>query len=259
MVSFQGKYQALSALSKGEFHSFRGHQVSSGRAVLIHHLAAGQTPPPQPDLATLIFHFLRSAPPEESRHFVDMGEEAGSIYVVTADVPQCLDLRKWLQSVTGEHLWRNAEYPPSAEGIPRFENIELTRAFTSEALRHLLPSTMSEPVPTSGGPQAAQSAAPVPVKKPRRVEAVWRGSHGPTRRHRKRFDGVYGLLGEILTAQISRTSGIHPHTIHRAEKFGWSFQGSRSFGGVFISAVVFGHTRCSHRSQADSESSGWCS
>ena len=90
-MSFQGKYQQLSALSDGESQTFRAVQVSTGRQVLIHQLTAGKVPPQQPDLASLIFKFLRSASEEDSRKLLDMGDEDGRVFVVTEDVACDMD------------------------------------------------------------------------------------------------------------------------------------------------------------------------
>jgi len=167
MVSFQGKYQILSALGDGESQSFRALQISSGRPVLVHHLTAGRTPSSQPDLASLIFRFLRTASAEESRHFLDMGEDEGRIFVVTADVPECLDLRKWLELVTDAQAGKKeGDAQPAADGTPDLGNLAFTRAFTTEALRQVARSAGSEPVSPSAEPPAALPAAPAPEKSP---------------------------------------------------------------------------------------------
>jgi hypothetical protein len=165
MVSFQGKYRILSVLSEGECQSFRALQISSGRPVLLHHLAAGRTPSPQPDLASLIFRFLRSASAEEGRHFLDMGEDEGRMFVVTADVPECQDLRKWLQSVTEAQAGKEGDAQP-AEETPGPGSIEFTRGFTTEALRQVSGSPASAPAPPSPGPRAEQPVVPTPEKSP---------------------------------------------------------------------------------------------
>jgi hypothetical protein len=167
MVSFQGKYQILSALGDGETQSFRALQISSARPVLVHHLTASRTPSPQPDLASLIFRFLRTATAEESRHFLDMGEDEGRIYVVTADVPECLDLRKWLQSVADAHAdKKEVGAPPAAEGTPDSRNLAFTRAFTTEALRQVSRSEGSVAAPPSAEPRPASPAAPLTEESP---------------------------------------------------------------------------------------------
>lgn len=159
-MSFQGKYQVLSALSEGEVRLFRAVQISSGRPVLVHHLAAGHTPAPKPDLASLIFLFLQTASTEQARHLLDMGEDDGRIFVVTADVPECLDLRKWLQ-LTPEAPAEKGGEPQPAEEAPRPEEPDTTTAFDSETLR-VLHSPPSEPVPPSAEPLAAPPDIPNP-------------------------------------------------------------------------------------------------
>ena len=149
-VSFQGKYEVLSALSEGEVQSFRARQVSSGRLVLVHHLAAGHTPGLQPDLASLVFLFLRRASVEQSRHLLDMGEDEGRIYIVTADAPECLNLRKWLQLVPEAPAEKGGESQPGEEA-PSPADLNTTTAFNAEALRVLF-SPPSAPVSPSSGP-----------------------------------------------------------------------------------------------------------
>ncbi len=149
-MSFQGKYEVLSALSEGEVQSFRARQVSSGRLVLVHHLAAGHTPGLQPDLASLVFLFLRRASVEQSRHLLDMGEDEGRIYIVTADAPECLNLRKWLQLVPEAPAEKGGESQPGEEA-PSPADLNTTTAFNAEALRVLF-SPPSAPVSPSSGP-----------------------------------------------------------------------------------------------------------
>jgi hypothetical protein len=153
-VSFQGKYQIQSALGGGEAPSFRAVQISTGQPVLIHHLAAGKTPPQQPDLAILIFKFLCRASDEQSRKLLDMGEDEGRIYVVTPDVPECQDLRQWLLSVTDA---QPAAAEPAKE-TPGPINLDSTRAFTTEALRQALRDAESAPAPHP--PSTAGTSSP---------------------------------------------------------------------------------------------------
>jgi hypothetical protein len=166
-VSFQGKYQILSALSDGESQSFRAKQISSGRPVFVHHLATGRTPPDQPDLASLIFKFLRSASAEESRNLLDMGEDEGRIFVVTADLPACLDLRHWLQSVTEAHAGEGDDAQRAAHGTLDSGNLDFTRTFTTEALRQVARFLVSASVRTSPEPSAVPPVVPTPDKSPR--------------------------------------------------------------------------------------------
>ena len=100
-MDFQGRYQILEMLSDGEARTFKALQTSSGRIVLLHQLWEERTPPHQPDLASLVFGFLRRATAEEMESLVDMGEEASRVFVVTEDLPRCQDLRQWLQAAPG--------------------------------------------------------------------------------------------------------------------------------------------------------------
>ena len=100
-MDFQGRYKLLEMLSDGEARTSKALQISSGRVVLLHQLYQERTPPNQPDLASLVFGFLRRATAEEMKSLVDMGEEAGRVFVVTEDLPGCQDLRQWLQPAPG--------------------------------------------------------------------------------------------------------------------------------------------------------------
>ena len=108
-MDFQGRYQILEMLVDGEARTFKARQTSSGRTVLLHQLWAERTPPHQPDLATLVFGFLRRATADEMKVLIDMGEEAGRVFVVTEDLPMFHDLRRWLQSPS-----RTPEAPEAA-------------------------------------------------------------------------------------------------------------------------------------------------
>ena len=88
-------------LRDGEARTFKARQTSSGRIVLLHQLWVERTPPNQPDLASLVFGFLRRATAEEMKSLIDMGEEESRVFVVTEDLPGCEDLRQWLQSAPG--------------------------------------------------------------------------------------------------------------------------------------------------------------
>ena len=136
-MSFQNKYQIQSVLSDGEFRVFRALEVSSGRNVLIHHMAFAQGPLLQSDFAVLIFRFLRSDPSPESQYFLDMGEEDNRAYVVTADVPECLDIRQWLEWVIYAQAGKEGTAQP-AGGTPGPGNPNSTRAFTIESFREVL-------------------------------------------------------------------------------------------------------------------------
>ena len=100
-MNFAGRYQILEMLSDGETRTFKAVQISSGRNVLLHQLWVERTPPNQPDLASLVFGFLRGATADEMKILVDMGEEASRVFVVTEDLPVCQNLRQWLQSPAG--------------------------------------------------------------------------------------------------------------------------------------------------------------
>jgi hypothetical protein len=158
VVSFQSKYQILSPLNDGETQSFRAREVASGRTVLVHYLVTGRAAPGEPDLAFLIFKFLRSASAEEGRHLLDMGEDVGRIYVVTTDAVHCSDLRKWLRSVT-EGPQENDKAAGAGEGSPlEAGHFDFTRTFTTEALRQFT-NLLATSSAAKLGPDAAASSA----------------------------------------------------------------------------------------------------
>jgi hypothetical protein len=113
----------------------------------------------------LIFKFLHGASAEERRHFLDMGDDEGRVFVVTADAPECQDLRHWLQSVIEAQAGKDEAFQ-SAEMPPGAGNLEFTQDFTMEALRQTLRSPASVPASPSSGPRAAQSPVPSPEKAP---------------------------------------------------------------------------------------------
>ncbi len=178
-MSFQGKYEILSTLSEGEAKSYRAKKISSGRPVILHHLAANQATAAQPDLASLIFKFLRAASKEASRNFLDMGDEEGRVFIVTADVPECLNLRQWLQSGIGETAEAEKTTPP-AGGTQEVGNIQLTYNLTTDALRQLGRRTVSES--GSASAEKAPGAPPSPSESAKRTtEIVGRSALAPTK------------------------------------------------------------------------------
>jgi hypothetical protein len=165
-VGFQKKYQIQAALSGGEVRVSRGLQLSTWQSVLIHQFAAGQASSQGPDLASLLFKFLRSDVGEKARDFIDMGEDDGAVYVVTTDVPECLDLRRWLGSMLDARAGKQAA-PAAPKG-----SADSTRVFTTDTFRQALglsesaagPLTLSVGFPpagdVSGAPGPPPEAAP---------------------------------------------------------------------------------------------------
>ena len=113
------KYQLLQMLRDGETRSYLAEETASRRPVFVHQIFGELRPPNEPDLPSLVFAFLRSAPPEESRHFLDMGRDEFRVCIVTANEPQCLDLRLWLQSVARPDATRTQAFsPPAPPSVP---------------------------------------------------------------------------------------------------------------------------------------------
>src|ERR1019366_9571914 len=98
-MSFLEKYYVVSLLAEGETKSFRAQEIKTGKPVLLHQLLRERTAPGEPDLASMVFKNIPGTGAPGSEHFVDMGQDDGRVFIVTADVPNCLDLRRWLQSL----------------------------------------------------------------------------------------------------------------------------------------------------------------
>jgi len=139
-MDFQGRYQILEMLSDGEARTFKALQTSSGRIVLLHQLWEERTPPNQPDLASLVFGFLRRATAEEMKSLVDMGEEANRVFVVTEDLPECQDLRQWLQSAPGTLGTAGKASVPKSAPSGDSSAIAATRGLVSHARQEDLAS-----------------------------------------------------------------------------------------------------------------------
>ena len=92
------KYQLLQMLQDGETRSYLAEEIATRRSVYVHQIFNELRPPNEPDMPSLVFAFLRSAPAEETRYFLDMGRDDHRVCIVTADEPRCLELRLWLQN-----------------------------------------------------------------------------------------------------------------------------------------------------------------
>ncbi len=98
-MSLLDQYQVVSMVGAGETNTFRAQETATGRLVLLHQFLRGQTFPNQPDLISLVYQCLSRADAPGIEHFLDSGEEGDCVTIVTSDVPECLDLRRWLQSM----------------------------------------------------------------------------------------------------------------------------------------------------------------
>ncbi|HXW15509.1 MAG TPA: hypothetical protein VEN79_13455, partial [Terriglobia bacterium] len=95
-MSFLEKYELVSMLSASETNTYRALEILTGRPVLIHQFLRGQTSPSQPDLISLVYANLPGTGTPGTEHFLDSGEDGDQVFIVTSDVPECLDLRGWL-------------------------------------------------------------------------------------------------------------------------------------------------------------------
>src|SRR5271166_3917459 len=94
---FHEKYELL-ALRGGDHEiALPGREISSGRDVLVHLLAAGYTPENLELLAA-----IDKLPAEHQRRVLDKGDHEGIPYVVTEVLPGTLKLREWLAAAKSE-------------------------------------------------------------------------------------------------------------------------------------------------------------
>ncbi len=167
-MSFLEKYLIVSKLEASETMSFQAQDTWTGQPVLLHQLLPGGTAPHQPDLAMLVFKYLPGAGTPGTEHFLEMGEEDDRVFIVTADVPECLDLRKWLQSIAASQANRETLAGPSpAEpgSTPTFIGS------SPDILPEHLASTSEASNLSSPQPDGSQPAAPHPWEKPTVVVA----------------------------------------------------------------------------------------
>jgi hypothetical protein len=92
---FHEKYELLALRFGGEEIALPGREISSGKAVLVHLLAAGYTPENQELLGT-----MRGLSAEEWQRVLEMGDHDGIPYVVTDSLPGNLSLRNWVKAAT---------------------------------------------------------------------------------------------------------------------------------------------------------------
>ena len=99
IMSFLEEFQIVSNLGAAETNTFRAQEILTGRPVLVHQIMSVQTSSIQPDLLSMVYTYLPGAGTPGTEHFLDSGEDDDCIYIVTSDVPECLDLRQWLQFI----------------------------------------------------------------------------------------------------------------------------------------------------------------
>ena len=115
-MSFLEKYRIDSKLGEDETLSFRAVDVSSGRQVLLHQLLHGRTPENQPELTALVFKYLPGTGTPGTEYFVEMGQDEGRVFIVTADVPDCYNLRAWFEFIAANRVDTNPFAMPAPGG-----------------------------------------------------------------------------------------------------------------------------------------------
>ena len=116
-----------SLLGKGETMSFRAEDTSTGRSVLVHQFLREQTSARQPDLMSMVYAYLPGTGTPGTEHFLDSGEEEDRVFIVTADVQECLDLRGWLQSIAASRGITTPASPQSAQSQPASSDLDKTQ------------------------------------------------------------------------------------------------------------------------------------
>jgi hypothetical protein len=196
-VSFREKYQVVGPLGEGECQPFRALQIPTGRPVLVHHLPTQNASSDHPDLESLIFGLLRGASAAQRGRFLDMGDDEGHTYVVTADVPECLDLRKWLESLAGTQP-ENQTDPELPAGLSGPESLDSTRSFTAAALRPASGSQARVAVPPSEAPRPAAREQGLGATTP--PSDFPRASYGSANRGSANFSGFWESSSAVIPA-----------------------------------------------------------
>ena len=132
-MSFLGKFLILSKLEEGEGEtmSFRAQDTCTGQPVLLHQLRPERSAPHMPDLTALVFKYLTGAVAPGTHQFVEIGQDEDRLFVVTMDVPECEDLRLWLEYLDASQKARQASTtpasPPAAPLPPDGGDFEVTQ------------------------------------------------------------------------------------------------------------------------------------
>jgi len=172
-------------LRDGEARTYKVLQKPSGRTVLLHQLWVERTPPHQPDLTSLVLAFLRRATVDEMEILVDMGEEAGRVFVVTEDLPICQDLRRWLQAPGKPAVAGKASVPKSAPSAD-FDVTAASRGLPWQVSQDGLGSpdaTLLFTTPNVLQPPVASPPPSQAADEPGEFTSVFLGSPQPSRVH----------------------------------------------------------------------------
>ena len=166
MVSFQGKYEILSALSDGESQSFRALQISSGRPVTRSPSCRRSNSLPATRFGFIDLQVSSQRIRRRGSEFSRYGRRGWPH--LCGDGGCAGMFRPSPMAPVGDRgaSGKEGDAQPAAEGTPDLGSIEFTRNFTTEALRQFSRFPVSEPVPPSPGPRAAQPPVPPPEKSP---------------------------------------------------------------------------------------------
>lgn len=188
---FHDKYELLALRGGDRDIALPGREISSGRDVLVHLLAAGYTPENREVLAA-----IDRLPGEYRLRVLDKGDHEGIPYLVTEVLPANLKLREWLAKAQSAVPAPKPAASPGRSGAWRIqadteatrqttgmapEPGEFTRMFQAvkepEQGRPTVPKpddlpVVAMPTPTLGQPVVQTPAAPEPGEFTRLFQAV---------------------------------------------------------------------------------------
>lgn len=117
-MSFLQKYLISSKLEEaGETMSFRAHDTVTGQQVLLHQLLPGRTPLDEPELSAMILHYFPGGGEPGTEHFREVGQDEERVFVVTADLPECVDIRQWLYTIAAARADKGVLPEPSTTPV----------------------------------------------------------------------------------------------------------------------------------------------
>lgn len=176
------KYENAEAVTGGQAKIFRAREISSGRPVLLHQLSSQADPGRQQHLLALTLRYLSSGSSQNPVRAVE--EHEGSLWVITEDRPELLDLWQWMEQQTPASAPSGAQQPSqSAAGseagqedrtslLPRASG-EATNAARSKddrtGIGSSTPQTSSDSFETTRILPVSSGARPAESNKPERA------------------------------------------------------------------------------------------
>jgi hypothetical protein len=147
--------------------SFRAQDTSTGQRVLLHQIRPERAAPHMPDLTALVFKYLTGAVAPGTHQFVEIGQDEDRLFVVTADVPECEDLRLWLEYLDASQKARQASLAPVSPSAPDLD-FEVTQVVAEVSLDPAPPAAAVDigevPLAPASAAAPAAFAGPAPKK-----------------------------------------------------------------------------------------------